>query len=338
VRSLKLPNYNIASSSPNYNQTLDETEENDMSEPTHRSRFSTNEAMLASPRAIHLSEDFEARSVQPEHYAQFRGVGIYHVIQPPSEFELVCTHHILSVQIDTDYDRFRQVSHFAGQKYYGSFSPFSFLLLPAKTSAYFCWNKTDESVTFTIEPIALQQIAIETDCLNPHQVELRPIVYDKDPKLEFFTKAFKEEMQNNTLGGQIYSESLANLFLIHLLRHYCVFEPKFQQYRSGLSKRQLKQALDYIKANLDRKLTLEAIAQQLDISLYYFCKLFAQSMGISPYKYILQQRVERAKQLLKEEKRAIIDIALECGFANQTHLNKHFHKLTGMTPKVYRNG
>jgi AraC family transcriptional regulator len=59
-------------------------------------------------------------------------------------------------------------------------------------------------------------------------------------------------------------------------------------------------------------------------------------MGIPPYKYVLQQRVERAKQLLKDEERAIVDIVLECGFANQTHLNKYFCKFTGMTPKTYR--
>ncbi|NJQ98711.1 MAG: helix-turn-helix transcriptional regulator [Hydrococcus sp. CSU_1_8] len=64
------------------------------------------------------------------------------------------------------------------------------------------------------------------------------------------------------------------------------------------------------------------MAKQLNISLYYFCKLFVQSMGIPPYKYVLKQRVERAKRLLKEEKRAIADIALECGFANQTHFEQ----------------
>jgi AraC family transcriptional regulator len=59
--------------------------------------------------------------------------------------------------------------------------------------------------------------------------------------------------------------------------------------------------------------------------------------GISPYKYVLQQRVERAKQLLKDEESAIVDIAIECGFANQTHLNKHFRSFTGVTPRIYRS-
>jgi AraC family transcriptional regulator len=134
----------------------------------------------------------------------------------------------------------------------------------------------------------------------------------------------------------MYAESLANLFLIHLLRHYYAFEPKLKQYQGGLPKYKLHQAIDYIQANLDQKLSLDAIAHHLTMSVYYFCELFKQSMGIAPYKYVLQQRVERAKLLLKDEERAIVDIALKCGFANQAHLNKHFRKFTGIKPKAYR--
>ncbi|MGH8000244.1 MAG: helix-turn-helix domain-containing protein, partial [Brasilonema sp.] len=68
---------------------------------------------------------------------------------------------------------------------------------------------------------------------------------------------------------------------------------------------------------------------------YYFCQLFKQSLGITPYQYVLQLRVERAKQLLKNQKITICDVALACGFANQSHFTKHFRKLTGMTPKAY---
>ena len=60
-------------------------------------------------------------------------------------------------------------------------------------------------------------------------------------------------------------------------------------------------------------------------------------MGISPYQYAIRQRVERAKRLLKSKDLAIADIALECGFANQDHLTKMFRRLTGITPKAYRD-
>jgi AraC family transcriptional regulator len=288
---------------------------------------------------VHLLEDLESRSSQVKPVAQFDGLEIYHAIQPSSEYEVTFTDHVLTVQMSsTDPYSFRQVSRFAGQEVDSTDFLYGFLLVPAKTPAFFWWNQSDESIALNIKPSALQQFAIETNCLNPTQVELRPIVYSRDPKIEFFARAFHEEMQNDGLGGQLYSESLANLFLIHLLRHYCAFEPKLKQYQGGLPKYKLQQAIDYIQANLDQKLSLEAIARHLNMSVYHFCDLFKQSIGIAPYKYVLQQRVERAKRLLKDEERAIVDIALECGFANQTHLNKHFRKLTGMTPKTYRDG
>jgi AraC family transcriptional regulator len=60
-------------------------------------------------------------------------------------------------------------------------------------------------------------------------------------------------------------------------------------------------------------------------------------MGIPPYKYVLQQRVERAKLLLRKSDKPLTEIAFECGFAHQSHLNRHFRKLTGITPKMYRD-
>ena len=59
-------------------------------------------------------------------------------------------------------------------------------------------------------------------------------------------------------------------------------------------------------------------------------------MGIAPYQYLMQQRVERAKQLLKQQAISISDIALDCGFANQTYLTKVFRQMTGVTPKAYQ--
>jgi AraC family transcriptional regulator len=88
---------------------------------------------------------------------------------------------------------------------------------------------------------------------------------------------------------------------------------------------------------LHEKLSLDAIATELNLSVYYFCELFTQSIGIPPYKYVLQQRVERAKQLLKNSQKPLADIALDCGFASQSHLNRHFHKLASITPKKYRD-
>ncbi|MGB0561454.1 MAG: helix-turn-helix domain-containing protein [Spirulinaceae cyanobacterium] len=93
----------------------------------------------------------------------------------------------------------------------------------------------------------------------------------------------------------------------------------------------------YIQAHLAEEIHLADIAQLIGMSQYYFCRLFRQSVGVSPYKYVIQQRVERARTFLQQfQEMKIADIALDCGFANQSHLCKHFRKLLGTTPKRYR--
>jgi hypothetical protein len=100
----------------------------------------------SSQPAVHPSEELKTRTVQCNYFTQIGGVSAYHLIQPPSEFEVSLTHHILNVQINTNWDNFRQVTRFAGQEYDGSFSPYGFLLIPAKISTFYCWNEIDESM------------------------------------------------------------------------------------------------------------------------------------------------------------------------------------------------
>jgi AraC family transcriptional regulator len=260
---------------------------------------------------------------------------VRHKTQTPHEIEPTLTDHILIVPLT---EGSRQVYKFCGEEHDGVFPVGSFLLLPAGEPGFFSWgSSTDECVSFTIEPKLLAKTALELDCLNSDRLELQPISLQADPTLQALALQFKQEIHNNALGGECYSESLANLLNIHLLRHYCTSNPILRPHNGGLSSRQLQQTIDYIQAHLDAKLSLDTLATELNLSVYHFCKLFTRSMGIPPYKYILQQRVERAKQLLNRSPRSISDIALDCGFANQSHLNRHFTRLTGITPKKYRD-
>jgi AraC family transcriptional regulator len=261
---------------------------------------------------------------------------VQHVLEPPSEIKCSpFSHHLLCLLLDGGT---RQITRFAGGEYDGKQQQGDIWLLPAGVSGFWGWECTDEVTVFILDPAFLRRIAIESNCLNPDRVELKPILQAHDPKLLNLSFSFLHEMQTNGLGGRLYNECLANQFAIHLLRHYCACEPVFHIYNGGLSNPALVQAIDYIHEHLDEKLTLDAIASHLNLSVYYFCTLFTQSMGISPYQYVLQQRVERVKYLLKTSPLPLSEIAVYCGFNDQTQMSKHFRKLTGMTPKAYRKG
>ena len=160
----------------------------------------------------------------------------------------------------------------------------------------------------------------------------------RDPQIEAIAMMLLTELKQENPGGEkLYIESLTNVLGVHLVRQYSSTQPRLAVSRSGLSERQLLQVVNYINEHLDREIKLVYLARLLGMSQFHFSYLFKRSLEITPYQYLIQQRIERAKQLLKQTKLPIMDIALECGFNSHSHLSKRFRQLTGMTPKVYRN-
>ncbi|MGG6269405.1 helix-turn-helix domain-containing protein [Leptolyngbya sp. AN03gr2] len=262
------------------------------------------------------------------------GIGVCHAAQPGCEsLEMVFQQHVLFIHLRPEVGSERRIDDRWQEE---NVQLGDIAIVPAGATH---WQGIEqdiaEGIMLTLEPEFLAQSS--PDFINLDRIELLPTFAQPDPLIYGIGTTLKNGLATGTCD-RIYAETLLASLSVHLLRHYCTQPLRLQSYeKGGLSIDKLQQAIDYIQANLDQKLTLEAISQQLDLSVYYFCELFKQSTGVAPYKYVLQQRVERAKRLLKDKNRAIADIALECGFANQTHLNRHFRKFTGTTPKIYRN-
>lgn len=107
-------------------------------------------------------------------------------------------------------------------------------------------------------------------------------------------------------------------------------------YQEKKSTSRLAFVIDYIKNNLHQKLSIEHIAKLAYVSKSNFFKLFKQELGISPNDYILQERMNKAKNLLRYNN-SIKEVAYQTGFADTNYFTRTFKLLEGMTPKNYQN-
>lgn len=107
-------------------------------------------------------------------------------------------------------------------------------------------------------------------------------------------------------------------------------------YPGGLPKDKLKLVVDYVEANISRQIRLPELAGIVHISVYHFARAFKQAMNIAPIRYVWQQRVERAKRLLRSTKVPLVAIAYDCGFSSQSHFTTAFKEATGVTPSAFR--
>ncbi len=206
-------------------------------------------------------------------------------------------------------------------------------VIPALLNHWTNWNQEIEFSVIAICPTLLNQTA---QGLMGRDIELIPQVSIDDPVIQQLALALKTEIQTGCLSGRLYGESLGTALAARLAWNYAVSKPSLEFKANGLSSLQLARVIDYMKVNLAQDLSILDLATLTGMSESHFSRSFKQSVGIAPYQYLIQQRVERAKQLLKQPAISISDIALDCGFANQTHLTKVFRQMTGTTPKAYQ--
>lgn len=213
----------------------------------------------------------------------------------------------------------------------------SVTIIPAGVEHWSAWNIIGRFAMISVAPGAIAQI--DPDVVNPDLVELVPAFAKSKPDRLIYgvSLAIKHHLETNPNDGGFYVEHLTNTICAHLLRHYCTRKIIFKDYAGGLATTKLEQAKDYINDNLETNIQLKDIAKKLDISQYYFSHLFRKSTGISPYSYVIQQRVAKAQRLLINTSMSIAEIALACGFSSQSQLTIHFRKFTGTTPKKYRD-
>ncbi|HSM81142.1 MAG TPA: helix-turn-helix domain-containing protein [Nodosilinea sp.] len=254
---------------------------------------------------------------------------------PPGECNIHSgDQHTICVSLAARPVRFLQIKD--GKTHSSLYGKGDISITPAQVPFFARWEGDDHYLELRLPVDFVGQVAQSALGLNPDRVELRSEFRRRDERLEAIALMLLGELHQANPGGQLYVESLTNLLAVHLLRQYAVSRPSLPGYASGLPQRQLLPVLDYIHGALDEDVKLADLAAIAGLSPFHFSHQFKQAMGVAPYQYVLQQRIERAKQLLKQTNHTIVEIALLCGFNSHSHLSKQFRQATGTTPSTYR--
>jgi AraC family transcriptional regulator len=208
------------------------------------------------------------------------------------------------------------------------------VVIPAKTEHQSSWNRETQFTLLILEPKFVSFAAYET--IDPDRVEILPHFAKSDPLIAQIGSALAAQMKTDSNATSLYINSAAHLLAIHLLKFYGTKQPVFQEYGDGLSQSRLKQVIEYIRANIDRDLSLENLAELVQMSTFYFARLFKQSTGYTPHQYIIRCRIDRAEFLLRQGTLSIVEICQQVGFQSQSHFTQLFRKYKGITPKKYR--
>ncbi len=260
---------------------------------------------------------------------------VEHYQHPPGEGKTqYINEHALCLSLAPRPVQFLQIK--GGKTHRSLYGKGDLSITPAAMPFFARWDDNDSYVQIRLASHFMQDVARETIHNNSDRLELVPEFRARDPQIEAIAMMMLNELKQGNAGETLYVESLTNVLAVHLVRQYAVPKLHLKLYRGGLPEHHLRQVLDYINDSLDQDIKLADLAALLNLSQFHFSHLFKQSLGIAPYQYLLQQRIERAKQLLKQTDQSIMDIALMCGFNSHSHLSKQFRQFTGVTPTIYR--
>lgn len=253
--------------------------------------------------------------------------------QPPGETPEFCLNHDVVVINPGPLFQVEQVTEGTRQK--ALFFPNAVAICPKHQHKRFLWDRQLQVLSLNLKPDLLITNAIEL--LEKDHVELVPHLCLEDGLILHIGMALQAQLRSQGRRSRLYAETIATALAVHLLQHYSTQKNQIKHYASSLPRHKLKLVIDYIDDNFNHELSLQELAAIVQLSQYHFCHAFKQAIGLSPHQYLIQQRVEHAKQLLKQKEMTIGEVAIACGFTHQSHLNRHFKRFTGVTPKFWQN-
>jgi AraC family transcriptional regulator len=161
---------------------------------------------------------------------------------------------------------------------------------------------------------------------------------ENDGPIQRICEAICAEGDSSEFGREVLLRSLVTELGIHLLRRFLTSSCTSEDVDTArhIPRWQVRRALEYLRETYTQEFSLDRVSAAAQLSKYHLERVFKKATGLRLHNYVVMLRVERAKEILARTSRPIADIALELGFADQSHFSNVFKQATGLSPRSYR--
>jgi len=256
---------------------------------------------------------------------RFDGLRCWNLKLPAAPKHFIATHLLRPCRIDT---------RWGGRAHRARSQPGNAMLMTAgQDSVWHCSEAIDELHVF-LDPAILDEVAQE---IGGHHAELIDGVAIVEPAIREISMQLLAEIEHPGMGTRLFADTMARSLALQLIRRRSTARVIDAAHRNFMTVRQLRAATDYIESNLAQDLSLETLAAAPAMSAFSFARAFKRTTGRSPRQYVIERRIERAKELLRARRGGIAEVAHGVGFSTQSHFTAVFHRHCGITPKRFRD-
>ena len=209
-------------------------------------------------------------------------------------------------------------------------------LLTMSEASHWHWTHQIDVSHVSLSNSLMSRVAGEVMDRPVAEVRLHDVLCARDPTLLAITDAITQEAVQPEMGGPLYAETLGTQLAVHLLRKYAQVTFRHDLPAGRLSPEQMRRVLDLIDSRLHEALTLEDMAEAAGLGVCTFHRRFRETQGRAPHAFVIDRRVERARQLLTAGDLAVKEVAANCGFSDQAHMTRVLRARLGTTPAKLR--
>lgn len=205
-----------------------------------------------------------------------------------------------------------------------------------KRDPRFLINAPFRSVHYYFPRAALNGIADAAQAPRIDELSYQTGAGVDDPVMRGLTESLLPAFEHPEQANRLFVEQVTLAVGVHAAGAYLGMRGKKKPANGGLASWQEKRAKEMIEARLDGDISPAALAQECGLSVSHFARAFRRSTGMAPHQWLLQRRVAKAKQAMRETDAPLVEIAVSCGFADQSHFTRVFSKAAGISPGCWR--